>query len=75
MKQIREEVQILIRQAVSTIGSYHPDDLFGWFGEQLYYQEVVPIYDFLKWVSSNQKTFGWNLPDVYAEYYNKEVAA
>ena len=34
---------------------------------------VDPIYSFLKWVASNPKTFGRNLPEVYQQFLTDET--
>ena len=73
MQAIRERLQPLIRQAVKCEGSYHPDDLLHHFEEAIYPYEVDPIYSFLKWVASNRKTFGWNLPEVYQQFLTEEA--
>ena len=68
MKKLRPEIIPEIRYAVKCNGCFHPDVIMGQFVELLYPDEVSPIRDFLSWVVSENRTFGWNLPDVYDEY-------
>ena len=68
MEKIRDEIVPLIRYAVKCSGSFHPNCVIPQIQESLTLAELNEIEGFLRWVVSNKKTFGWNLPDVYQEY-------
>lgn len=56
--QPSERFQLLIRQAVSTTGSYDPDECLYMIEEQLTFQEVEIAEAFLGWCHANGKQFG-----------------
>jgi hypothetical protein len=72
MKTLGRRNYELIRFGVSIEGTYNPDKVFYAFEEQLYVRDVDTIYNFLKWVHQNGKTFGsGNYEQVFQEYKSK----
>jgi len=58
-----------IIDAVKTEGSYDPDSIMYLFEEWLTHKSYQRVYDFLGWVSYNNKTFGHgNIQQVYHEF-------
>jgi hypothetical protein len=59
---------IPLRQSVKICGSLEPYRVLPYFEEQLTLDEYEEIETFLKWLIENSRSFGWNLPEVYAEF-------
>ena len=68
MKILNSKLNCLLRQAASTAGSFNPDDNFYIIAEQLTPCEARYAQAFLTWVHTNNRTFGHNVSDVYAEF-------
>ncbi len=69
MKKLNDKVISLMRNAVSTVGSYNPSECFFIFEESLTIEESIYTEAFLRWVHDNNKTFGsGNINDVYSEF-------
>ena len=66
---LSRKLSSLIRQAVSASGSYHPDECLYLIEEKLTSQEYDMAFTFLQWVHREGKTFGYNIDDVYLEFY------
>ena len=58
----------LLRRAVGTIGSYDPNECLFMVEEELTIDEFYAAEAFLKWCVENSRTFGHNLPEVFAEF-------
>jgi hypothetical protein len=61
-------MQTLLTQAVKAAGSYKPEDALPYIEEQLTGGEYETLHGFLSWVMEKGRTFGHNLPDVFADY-------
>lgn len=60
--------QSRLLDATKTCGSYKPADVLCYIGESLTIDESKELEKFLKWLKANKRTFGWNLPEVVADY-------
>jgi len=65
-----------IKQRVSHLGTYNPNEILVMFEEDLYVKDVEEIYNFLNWVDNNEKYFGsGNYEQAFKEFkkinYNK----
>lgn len=70
-KEISEKLIYMFRDAVSTSGSYAPEDNVVYFEESLTFLESRFAWAFFAWLIENSKTFGHNLPDVYKEFHKE----
>jgi len=61
-------LQDKLRQGVKVTGSFEPDDVLCYIEEGLTWEEIRDAREFLQWMVDNDKTFGWNIPDVVAEF-------
>jgi hypothetical protein len=68
MHNLTPTLEALLHNGVKTIGSFEPDKVLPFIEEQLTSQEYETGYAFLSWVADNNKTFGWNLPEVFNEF-------
>lgn len=69
MIKLKHSNYLLISDAVRTMGTYNPDEIFFIFEEQLYLHEADEIYGFLEWCHTNNKQFGYaNYEDVFKEF-------
>jgi hypothetical protein len=67
-QNISEKLITLFRNAVSTSGSYAPEDNLFYLEESLTITEAHFAWAFFEWISENNKKFGRNLPDVYQDF-------
>jgi len=58
----------LLRRAVSSAGSFDPDECLFYVEEEMTIDEGKAAQHFLRWCVENKRTFGHNLPVVFAEY-------
>jgi hypothetical protein len=69
MQRIGERNYELMLRGIQANGTYNPDEIFYAFEERLYVHESQDIYNFLKWVHEEGKTFGHgNYESVYKQY-------
>lgn len=69
MKRLSLHNYTLIEQAVKVHGTFDPRVISYFFIEHLRVKDAVPIFNFLKWVHDNGKTFGHgNYQEVFAEF-------
>ncbi len=67
MMSLNEKSATLMRRAVSNEG-YNPDDFLYQIEEELTPEEYETVEAFGKWVFDNNKTFGWNIMEVFEEF-------
>lgn len=62
MKNLGRANFLMIINAVIHRGTYNPEQIFCWFEERLYMNEVDTIYKFLKWVHEGKgnRNFDFN---------------
>ena len=65
---ISDKLSTLLRMAVKQCGSFEFDEVIAPIEEQLTMAEIEDARAFLDWVVKNEKTFGWNISEVYAEF-------
>ena len=65
---MNEKLQSLLRMGVKRSGTFCPDEALVGIEEELTQEEYYTAYNFLDWCWKNDKTFGWNIAEVYAEY-------
>jgi hypothetical protein len=70
-KIISDKLIALFRDAISTSGSYKPEDNIVFFEESITESEYRFAWAFFAWLCENNKTFGRNLPDVYQDFYKE----
>jgi len=68
MLPLSEKLETLLRRGASAMGSFQPNILLPYIEEELTATEFNQAEAFLKCPVTNDKTFGWNLPEVYQEY-------
>jgi hypothetical protein len=66
--KLTAKVGNLLRQAVSTSGSYDVDENVWQIEESLTPKEYTDVTKFFEWLLANGKTFGRNVKDVWAEF-------
>lgn len=72
-RPLSKKVELMIREAVSSIGSYDPEETLFMFEENLTLDEAHDVNAFLSWVHSNHLHFGHgNLQEVYRRFKNQE---
>lgn len=64
------KVHILLLQAVRQAGSYEPDEVLSRIEEQLTGDQYDACAAFLKWIVTGERSFGYSLPEVWAEWEN-----
>ena len=72
--RLNDSVLSMIRDAVRSSGSFVPEDNMFHIEEKLTVAECKEVEAFLRWVSDNDKTFGWNIPEVYQEFVESRSA-
>ena len=72
MTQLGDRNYVLILNGIKTAGTYNPDEIFFYFEEQLYVNEVHEIYEFLKWVHETGRTFGHGNYEEVFSLFKKE---
>ena len=69
MKKLGTTNYHLISRGVNITGTFDPEECFYVFEESLLVCDAQEVYNFLKWVHENKKTFGHgNYEKVFAEY-------
>lgn len=60
MKHLGERLYTLIKHGVKLCGTFNPEEIFCFFEEDLYADEVKPVRDFLQWVhdGNGERDFG-----------------
>lgn len=71
----KELLLTLLRRAVKSMGTYEPNECVVFIEEDLDYEEAMVARDFLRWCVDNEKTFGWNIAEVFAEYEEQREEA
>ncbi|PSU31819.1 hypothetical protein [Photobacterium lutimaris] len=51
---------------------FNPENAMPLIEEELTEKEYQLANEFLTWVHSNNKTYGWNLLEVYAEFHQQQ---
>lgn len=75
LKQPSDRFQLLLRQAVSTTGSYDPDECLFMIEEQLTFAECNTAEQFLRWCHDTGKHFGSaNFNERFAEWQASAAA-
>lgn len=67
-KKISAKLETLIREGVKMSGSYKPEEAMLYIEESLTLAEFIQVEAFLQWTTDNSRTFGWDLPEVYADF-------
>lgn len=62
------KTQTLLREAVQTTGSYHPNNCLPVIEERLTARECNNAKEFLRWCVDKNRTFGRNIPDIWAAW-------
>ena len=62
------KVQVLIHMATKQAGTYNPDEALPYVEEQMTVDEAREAQAFLTWVVKTKARFGWNLPEVWAQW-------
>lgn len=52
---------------------FDPDEAMPLIEEELTAKEEKLMREFFEWLHANNRTFGWNLPDVYAEFRQQKT--
>lgn len=66
--RLSDKVATLLRTAVKTSGSYNPKDCMFIIEEELTFKQSNQAEAFLTWVHENNKMFGHNILEIYAEF-------
>lgn len=61
----------LVHDAVSTIGSYDPEEVVPYFEEALTIEQSTVMWDFFEWLHSNRRNFDTNFVETFGEFYNQ----
>lgn len=64
----KELLFVLLRRGVKTLGMHDPDEVLNYIEEDMTPDEYNAAKAFLKWLVENNKTFGHNIPQVFAEF-------
>jgi hypothetical protein len=69
MKKLNAKTKILLSEAVSTSGSYDPNESLFYIEERLTIEESIYVESFLSWIHANKLTFGTNnIESHYTEF-------
>jgi hypothetical protein len=69
MKKLNNTVSILLQSAVSTYGTYDPDESFHSIEERLTIEQAMFSRAFMAWVYKEKLSFGsGNIKDVYIKF-------
>lgn len=70
MTELSDDLYYTLRDGVSTVGY---ENALNYIEEGLTVEEHKDIEAFMEWVLNNNRTFGWNLKEVWAEWI-KEIS-
>ncbi|MEZ8733703.1 hypothetical protein [Vibrio sp. 10N.239.312.D08] len=59
----------LMYDAVSTVGSYDPEDVVPYFEEALTFEQSTVMWDLFAWLHTNRRNFGTNFVETFGEFY------
>lgn len=66
--KLTERLALFLTMGCKSAGSYDPNEALSSVEEQMTGEEYQIAQAFLKWLTENKRTFGHNLPLVWAEY-------
>lgn len=68
-KKLGHLLYYVISEAVRTMGTYEPNEIFFLFEENLTAEQSLTVYGFLEWIHKNNKAFGsGNYEMIYAQF-------
>lgn len=70
----KDRIFALLPRALQATGSFDPNESLSYIEEDLTAEELNACEAFLHWLIANKRTFGHNLPEVWAEW-QKEISA
>ena len=66
--RLSDKLVTLLKDSAKTLGTFDPVETLCYVGECLNVKEHVVVEMFLEWIVKNNRTFGHNIQEVYAEY-------
>lgn len=67
-KKLSNKLATVLHDGAGAVGTFDPNEVLSYVMENLTQSEYDIAKGFLTWVYDNDKTFGWNIKEVYQEY-------